>query len=112
MTDIERAEQKENRTNVLDLLSSKAKQNGSAVANGKLTNLFEIQNTLDDTALIETTNGSDPNQTHDNEKFYVADTDPEDEDPENSIDMSASIHLQLHETINQSAYSSNVKELN
>lgn len=108
MTDLERVEQKENRTNILDLLSSKTKLNGSAVTNGKLTNLFEIQNTLDDTALIETTNSSDPNQTHDNDKFYVADTDPEDEDQDDSIDMSSSIHLQLQETINQSAYSSNV----
>ena len=106
MTESERAEQKENRTNFLDLWSYPKKQNGSTngTANGKLNNLFEIQNTLDDTCLIESTNGSD---THENEKFYVADTDPEDED-ENETDMSSSIHLEMHETINQSAFSSNV----
>lgn len=121
MSDLEYNEQKENPRLILDLTETKTKTSPKkANTNGttKLNNLFEIQNTLDDTCLIETSNGSDDsikeNDQADDDinKFYVADTDPEDEDQDfdRSIDMSASIHLEMSQSIlmEASMYSSKV----
>ncbi len=122
MTEVDYKEQKENPRLFLDLTESKSKtspKKTNSNSNTKMNNLFEIQNTLDDTCLIETSNGSDDsikeNDQADDEinKFYVADTDPEDEDEadnDRSIDMSAIIHLEMSQTIlmEASMYSSNV----
>lgn len=119
MTDFDYNEQKETPRLSLDLTESKT---NTSPKKAKLNNLFEIQNTLDDTCLIESSNGSDDsikeNDQNEDEinKFYVADTDPEDEDEpdgERSVDMSASIHLEMSQSIlmEASMYSSNVSIL-
>lgn len=85
MDDAEFKEQESNRAHVvkLDDFSENSrlnKCNGKSKSN-KIGNLFEIQQTLDDTTPIEETNG-DESHSHKNgnSKIYVDDTDPEDEE--------------------------------
>ncbi len=107
MTENERLQQKLQPTTLLDLLTKKSskKQNGT----NKSNNLFEIQNTLDDTTLIENNVELESSLKENNEdcddKIYIADTDPEDETDMSNLEMSASIHLEMSQSINHSSYS-------
>ena len=88
MDDAEFKEQESTRAHVvkLDDFSEKSrlnKCNGKSKSN-KIGNLFEIQQTLDDTTPIEETNG-DESHSHKNgnSEMYVADTDPEEDEETN-----------------------------
>jgi len=110
MTENERLQQKLQPTTLLDLLTKKSskKLNGQNGTN-KSNNLFEIQNTLDDTTLIENNVELESSLKENNEdcddKIYIADTDPEDETDMSNLEMSASIHLEMSQSINHSSYS-------
>ena len=122
MTDDEFNKYSSNRPTIIDLLSHKeaVTSNGDSKKTGKLSNLFEIQNTLDDTIdTIDTgkaSNGNGTDDSHklngnghqngdsDRNKICVEDTDPEDEDETNN--SNAEFHLEMsHSIINQSVYS-------
>jgi hypothetical protein len=82
MSDAEFKEQESNRSHIVKLddfseSNDLNKCNGKSKSN-KIGNLFEIQNTLDDTSPIEATNGDDHSHKNGNSKIYIDDTDPED----------------------------------
>ena len=137
MSESERVAQKNLSNTVLDLIN-KNNNIKQIKPESKLNSLFEIQNTLDDTCLIENNSNSDNNSVcnchkitlfdnnsnilfllqaklKDNDeidllnKYYVADTDPEDENEDKyENNNSMSIHLEMSQSIliNQSTYSS------
>ncbi len=112
MTESERSQQRLKPTTRLDILSKKPnspKKLNSQNGTSKPNSLFEIQNTLDDTTLIENSfefeSSAKENNEDGDEKIYIADTDPEDETDNSNLEMSASIHLEMSQSMNQSSYS-------